>query len=108
MISSWLEQEWLLRRLSGLEGDDEELGRAIERLRKNFYEAWKVLKEYRKNPEVLEEWQRAQKPSLAWRKGFFLREALKVLSVMTDALSTKEAGAPTRTPAWYAAATSAA
>ena len=57
------------------------MDRALDRLRLHYWHLWQVVREYRKNPEVLEDWQKAEKTTLAWRNGFFLWEALKVLSV---------------------------
>jgi hypothetical protein len=70
-----LEQEILHR----IEEPDEELEAALERLRKNFYGPYTAVREYRENPQRLEEWRAAEKPTLAWRKGFYFEQALKVL-----------------------------
>ncbi len=80
MILEDFDRELVLHRLSEPVEDDE-LRHALDRLRKNFYEAWKVLKEYREDNSRLEDWQRAEKPSLAWRKALFLEEWVSVLAV---------------------------
>lgn len=78
-----LEREWVLRRLSDPEGDDE-LHAALDRLRKNFYQLWRVLEELRVSDDpgaLLSEWREAPKGSQGWRKALFYDQALEVLSV---------------------------
>jgi hypothetical protein len=54
---------------------------AMERLRKNFYELWKVLMEVRADPSVVHDWRRAPKGSLEWRKARQHEQALMVFEV---------------------------
>lgn len=80
MILEGIDRELVLHRLSEPVEDDE-LRYALDRLRKNFYQLYESVREYQEDPSRLEEWQRAEKPSQEWRKGFFFEEALKVLDV---------------------------
>jgi hypothetical protein len=60
---------------------------ALERLRKNFYHLWVVLKElraYGEAEDLLRAWRRAPKPSQEWRKARFFETAIGVLSVALD------------------------
>jgi hypothetical protein len=57
---------------------------ALERLRKNFYHLWKVLKEAQADPSSPERWRRAPRGSLEWRKAIFYAQALRVLEVSTN------------------------
>ena len=57
------------------------LEEAIERLRKNFYALWLVMMEVREDPAVVEEWRRAPKGSLGWRKARQHETALEVLEI---------------------------
>jgi hypothetical protein len=57
---------------------------ALERMFKNFYPWWKVLKELRQSerPEdLLAEWRRSPKGTQEGRKAMFFREAIGVLAV---------------------------
>ena len=54
---------------------------AMERLRKNFYALWLVIMEVREDPAVVEEWRRAPKGSLGWRKARQHETALEVLEI---------------------------
>ncbi len=74
------ERELLLHRLKQPDGD-EELSEALERLRKNFYQLWKPLKEYQDDPEVLEEWAAAPRHSPERAKALMFDEGLRVLDV---------------------------
>lgn len=57
------------------------LEEAMERLRKNFYALWLVIMEVREDPAVVEEWRRAPKGSLGWRKARQHETALEVLEI---------------------------
>jgi hypothetical protein len=57
------------------------LEEAIERLRKYFYALWLVMMEVREDPAVVEEWRRAPKGSLGWRKARQHETALEVLEI---------------------------
>ncbi len=72
------ERELMLHRLKQPDGD-EELSEALERLRKNFYQLWKPLKEYQDDPEVLEEWEEAPRHSPERAKALMFDEGLEVL-----------------------------
>ncbi len=74
----WSATEEILRRLHD---PDEEMEAALDRLRKNFYGPYTAVRAYREDPERLEEWRAAQKPSQAWRMGFYLDQALRILSI---------------------------
>lgn len=78
MISA--EQDHLLKRLTDHRAD-EELDRALDRLRKNFYQLYQPVQEYWEDPFRAEEWWKAEKHSQEWRKMILLEEALKVLDV---------------------------
>jgi hypothetical protein len=54
---------------------------ALERLRKNFYHLWKVLKEAEADPSLPERWRRAPRGSQEWRKAIFYVQGLRVLEV---------------------------
>jgi hypothetical protein len=56
----------------------------MERLRKNYYELWLVMKEVRADPSVVEEWRRSPEGSQEWRKAVQHRHALMVLGVSTS------------------------
>ena len=61
-----------------------DLERALERMFKNFYYLWKVLKELRQSehPEdLLAGWSRSPKGTQEGRKAMFFREAVGVLAV---------------------------
>jgi hypothetical protein len=72
------DRELLLHRLKQPDGD-EELSEALERLRKNFYQLWKPLKEYQDDPPALAEWEEAPRHSPERAKALMLDEGLKVL-----------------------------
>jgi len=77
----YLERERVLRRLS--EGD-EELARALDRMRLNFYQLWIVVEELRLSSDpgaLLAGWGEAPKGSQGWRKALSYEEALMVLRV---------------------------
>jgi len=74
------ERELLLHLLKQPDGD-EELSEALERLRKNFYQLWKPLKEYQDDPEVLEEWAAAPRHSPERAKALMFDEGLRVIDV---------------------------
>jgi hypothetical protein len=77
----YLERERVLRRLS--EGD-EELARALDRMKLNFYHLWLVLEELRTSTDpngLLRGWREAPKGSIGWRKALFYAEAMEVLRV---------------------------
>ncbi len=74
------DRELLLHRLKQPDGDME-LEEALERLRKNFYQLWKPLKEYQDDPEVLEEWAAAPRHSPERAKALMFDEGLRVLDV---------------------------
>lgn len=60
------------------------LERALERLRKNFYQLYQPIRELRASPspeDLLQEWRAAQKPSQEWRNARFYEQAIDVLSV---------------------------
>jgi hypothetical protein len=54
---------------------------ALERLRKNHYHLYKPFREAQENPSVLEEWRRAPRGSVGWRKALFYEKAKAVLEV---------------------------
>jgi hypothetical protein len=56
----------------------------MERLRKNYYELWLVMREVRADPSVVEEWRRSPEGSQEWRKAVQHRHALLVLGVSTS------------------------
>ena len=63
---------------------DEEVDRALERMRKNFYQLWIVVEELRLSSDpgaLLAGWGEAPKGSQEWRKALFYAEALEVLRV---------------------------
>jgi starvation-inducible outer membrane lipoprotein len=72
------DRELLLHRLKQPEGD-EELEYALDRLRKNFYQLWKPIREYQNEPEVLAEWEEAPRHSLERAKALMFEEGLRVL-----------------------------
>jgi len=72
------ERELMLHRLKQPDGD-EELSEALERLRKNFYQLWKPIREYQDEPEVLEQWEEAPRHSPERAKALLLDEGLEVL-----------------------------
>ena len=72
------ERELMLHRLKQPDGD-EELAEALERLRKNFYQLWKPIKEYQDDPPILEEWEEAPRHSPERAKALMLDEGLEVL-----------------------------
>jgi hypothetical protein len=53
----------------------------LERLRKNFYHLWKVLKEVEADPSLPERWRRAPRGSVGWRSLIFYEKAKAVLEV---------------------------
>ena len=60
------------------------LDRPTDRLRKNYYHLWAVLRELRASPSpeaLLEAWEAAEKPSQGWRKACFYSQAIGVLTV---------------------------
>ena len=77
----YLERERVLRRLS--EGD-EELARALERMRLNFYQLWIVVEELRTSTDpkgLLRRWREAPKGSIGWRNALSYEDALNSLRV---------------------------
>ena len=72
------DRELLLHRLKQPDGDME-LEEALERLRKNFYQLWKPIKEYQDDPEALAEWAAAPRHSPERAKALLLEEGLRVL-----------------------------
>ncbi len=77
----YLEWERVLRRLS--EGD-EEVDRALDRMRKNHYHLWIVVEEVRASADpdaLLLEWGEAPKGSIGWRKALSYEDALDLLRV---------------------------
>jgi hypothetical protein len=58
---------------------DVELEEALERLRKNFYQLWKPIKEYQDDPPILQEWEKAPRHSPERAKALLLGEGLEVL-----------------------------
>ncbi len=60
------------------------LDQAMERLRKNHYELWLVMREVRAAPSVVEGWRRAPEGSQEWRKAVQHRHASMVLGVSTS------------------------
>jgi hypothetical protein len=54
---------------------------ALERLRKNHYHLWKVLKEAEADPSLPERWRQAPRGSQEWRKAIFFEQAIWVLEV---------------------------
>jgi hypothetical protein len=74
-----LEQEDIRTILHRLQDPDEEMEAALDRLRKNYYGPYTAVREYREDPERLEEWRAAEKPSQEWRKGFYFEQALRLL-----------------------------
>ncbi len=69
-------REAILRRVMD---PDEEMQRALERLRKNFYGPYMAIRAYWEDPERLEAWRAAQKPSQEWRMGLYFDQALRLL-----------------------------
>ncbi len=66
-------------------GPDPELDRALEHLRLHYWHLHKVVREYREDPERLEDWAQAPHPSQAWRKSLQLGHALRLLqSALSD------------------------
>jgi hypothetical protein len=74
------ERELMLHRLKQPDGDVE-LSEALERLRKNFHQLWKPLVEYRDDPELLREWEKAPRHSPERAKALMFDEGLRVLDV---------------------------
>ncbi len=72
------EKELMLHRLKQPDGD-EELSEALERLRKNFYQLWKPIKEYQDDPEALAEWEEAPRHSPERAKALMFDEGLSAL-----------------------------
>ncbi len=72
------DRELLLHRLKQPDGD-EELSEVLERLRKNFYQLWKPIKEYQDDPPMLEEWEEAPRHSPERAKALMFDEGLEVL-----------------------------
>ena len=60
------------------------LDEAMERLRKNHYELWLVMREAGADPSVVEEWKRSPEGSQEWRKAVQHRHASMVLGVSTS------------------------
>ena len=63
---------------------DEEVDRALERMRLNFYQLWIVVEELRTSTDpngLLREWRESPKGSIGWRKALSYEEALEVLRV---------------------------
>ncbi len=63
---------------------DEEVDRALERMRLNFYQLWIVVEELRLSSDpgaLLAGWGEAPKGSQGWRKALSYEEALEVLRV---------------------------
>jgi hypothetical protein len=76
------EAPWRERMLAS--DGDEEVARALGRMRLNFYHLWVVVEELRASPDpngLLREWREAPKGSQGWRKALFHEEALEVLRV---------------------------
>jgi hypothetical protein len=74
------ERDLMLHRLKQPEGD-EELEYAMDRLRKNFYQLWKPIKEYQDDLEVLREWAAAPRHSPERAKALMFEEGLRVLDI---------------------------
>jgi hypothetical protein len=72
------DRELLLHRLKQPDGYVE-LEYALDRLRKNFHQLWKPVREYQDDPEVLEEWEEAPRHSPERAKALMFDEGLKVL-----------------------------
>jgi hypothetical protein len=63
---------------------DEEVDRALERMRLNFYQLWIVVEELRLSSDpwaLLAGWRQAPKGSIGWRKALSYEDALEVLRV---------------------------
>lgn len=74
------EQQGVTDRLLA-EDPDPELEEALEHLRLHYWHLHKVVREYRENPERLEDWAQAPLHSQAWRKSLQLSQALRVLQL---------------------------
>lgn len=66
--------------LRRIEDPDEEMQKALDHLRKNFYGPYKAVRSYQEDPGRLEAWRVAEKPSQAWRMGLYFAQALCLLS----------------------------
>ena len=60
------------------------LDEAMERLRKNHYELWLVMREVKADSSVVEEWKRSPEGSQEWRRAVQHRHASMVLGVSTS------------------------
>ncbi|MBA3794276.1 MAG: hypothetical protein H0X19_09110 [Rubrobacter sp.] len=63
---------------------DEEVDRALERMRLNFYQLWIVVEELRTSTDpkgLLRRWREAPKGSIGWRNALSYEDALNSLRV---------------------------